>query len=318
VKNTGYTRPQAGAFWLFPVTQSTKSLLEEFEVSKIAIVTDSCASIPEVIIKNLYIHWVPYYIHRGSELLRDLVTIQRADFYKWLPTADELPKTANPGPGDYLQMYEKLSKEGYDEIVSIHMTSKGSGAFQAALVAKEMIDAKNTNLKIAVIDTLNVSMCHSWMVIEAARAAINGASCSAVIQKVRSLIPITQMLQTADTLKYLYMGGRIGRAKHIGASLLDIKPIISMKDGVIVSLGQARSRNRVYKMIVDKVEEAVGYLGKIKVAYVHAAAREEVEKIKTLIEARLTCVESIIAELSPALGVHTGPGTVGLCYFSVD
>ncbi|HEY61947.1 MAG TPA: DegV family protein [Anaerolineae bacterium] len=286
-------------------------------MTSVAIVTDSCASIPEKIITSLNIHWVPYYIHRGKQVLRDLVTIQREQFYKWLPTAEELPKTASPGPGDYLELYDKLADQGINEIVSIHMTSKGSGAYQAALAAKSMLNERLPSLKIEVIDTLNVSMCHGWMVIEAARAALEGATQSEVVKRVKSMIPTTKMLQTADTLKYLYMGGRIGKAKHIVGSLLNIKPIISMKNGIIVSLGQARSRKRVYKLMVDMLEDSVGHMGKIKIAYVHAAAREEVEKIRQLVEERLDCVETIIAELTPALGVHTGPGTVGFCYFPV-
>ncbi len=285
---------------------------------EVAIVTDSCASIPENMLASLNIHWVPYYIHRGSEVLRDLSTIQRDEFYQWLPTARELPTTASPGPGDYLTMYEKIAKdEGTTEIISIHMTSKGSGAYQAAKAAQSIARETLPNLHIEVVDTLNVSMCHGWMVIEAARAALAGKSLNDVIDVVIKLIPITRMLQTADTLKYLYMGGRIGKAKHLVGTLLNIKPLISMEDGVIVAFGQARSRNRIYQMMVEKVEAAVGYMGKIKIAYVHAAAVEEVEKIKALIEQRLICVETIMTELSPALGVHTGPGTAGLCYYPV-
>jgi len=285
-------------------------------VSGVAIVTDSTVSIPEAILEALRINWIPYYIHRGKEVLRDLVTIQRDEFYKWLPTAKELPQTASPGPGDYLNMYEKLSKEqGIRQIVSIHMTSKGSGAYQAAKAAQSMILENDPDLEIEVIDTLNVSMCHGWMVIEAARAALAGKTLTDIVALVKKMIPITRMLQTADTLKYLYMGGRIGRAKHLVGSLLNIKPIISMEDGVIIALGQARSRLRAYEMMVEKIEAVVGYMGKIKVAYVHAAAREEAEKIKALVEKRLTCVESLICELSPALGVHTGPGTAGVCYY---
>jgi DegV family protein with EDD domain len=287
-------------------------------LSRITIVTDSCASIPETLLENLNIQWVPYYIHRGKEVLRDLVTLQRDAFYNWLPTAKELPTTASPGPGDYLQMYQDLVQEGVNEIISIHMTSKGSGAYQAALNAKEMILEKLPELKLEIIDTLNVSMCHGWMVIEAARAALEGKSFAQIIQQVRNMIPITQMIQTADTLKYLYMGGRIGKAKHLVGSLLNIKPLISMKDGIIVSLGQTRSRNRAYRLMVERLESVVGSMGKIKIAYVHAAALEEVEKIKVLVEERVTCVESIIAELSPALGVHTGPGTAGFCYFPMS
>jgi DegV family protein with EDD domain len=287
-------------------------------VSKVAVVTDSAASIPESLIESLNIHWVPYYIHRGKETLLDLVTIKRDEFYKWLPTATVLPQTASPGPGDYLKTYEKIAREeNTDEIVSIHMTSKGSGAYQAAVAAKSMLPETIPNLQVEIIDTLNVSMCQGWMVIEAARAALAGKSLHDIINRVKEMIPITQMLQTADTLKYLYMGGRIGKAKHLVGSLLNIKPLITMHDGVITALGTARSRRKAYEMMVDKVETTIGKMGKIKIAYVHAAAVEEAEKIRMMFEERLTCVESIIAELSPALGVHTGPGTAGVCYFPV-
>jgi len=286
-------------------------------MSRVAVVTDSCASIPEALIEALNIRWVPYYVHRGQEILRDLVTIQREAFYKWLPTATELPKTASPGPGDYVTIYQELAEEGVEEIVSIHMTSRGSGAYQAAKVAQSMIAETLPHLKVEVIDTLNVSMCQGWMVIEAARAALEGKSLADVVDRVWGMIPTARMIQTADTLKYLYLGGRIGKAKQLVGSLLNIKPLIGMEEGIIVPLGQARSRNRAYGTMVDMVEAAVGYMGKIKVAYVHAAAREEADKIRGLVEERLTCVETLVAELSPALGVHTGPGTAGLCYVPV-
>jgi DegV family protein with EDD domain len=287
-------------------------------VPQVAIVTDSAASIPEALIQSLNIHWVPYYIHRGEEVLRDLVSIKRDAFYQWLPTAKELPKTASPGPGDYVTMYKTLAvQEGVSEIVSIHMTSKGSGAYQAAMAAKSVILEMLPDLHVEVIDTLNVSMCQGWMVVEAARAAVAGRSLADIVNLVKGMMPISRMIQTADTLKYLYMGGRIGRAKHLLGSLLNIKPLIGMEDGVIVPLGQARSRIKAYQTMVDMVEAVVGRVGKIKIAYVHAAAQEEADKLKKLFEERLTCVESLVAELSPALGVHTGPGTAGICYFPV-
>ncbi|MBN1149290.1 MAG: DegV family protein [Anaerolineales bacterium] len=286
---------------------------------KIAIVTDSTTSIPERLIEELNIQVVPYYIHRGAEVLRDLVTIDRRTFYDWLPTAQELPKTASPGPGDYIEIYQRLAEaEGVEQIASIHMTSKGSGAYQAAMAARDTVAEIMPRLHVEVIDTLNVSMCHGWMVIEAARQALSGASLAGVVEKVRGMIPATRMLQTADTLKYLYMGGRIGKAKHLIGSLLSIKPLIGMEDGVIVALGTARSRKAAYRMMVEKIEQAVGPNGKIKIAYVHAAALEEVEKIRVMVEERLQVVEWMFAELSPALGVHTGPGTAGVCYFPVD
>lgn len=283
---------------------------------RLAIVTDSTTSIPESLLEELKIHTVPYYIHRGSEVLRDLVTIDRESFYKWLPTTTQLPTTASPGPGDYISMYQRLAEdEGVQEIASIHMTSKGSGAYQAAMAAKSMMGEILPRLKIEVIDTLNVSMCHGWIAIEAARDALANKTMPEVMERVKSLIPRVQMIQTADTLRYLYMGGRIGRAKHLIGSLLNIKPLIGMQDGIIVPLGTARSRKQAYRMMEEMVERTVGEGGKIKIAYVHAAAQEEAQKIKELIEERLQVVEDLFAELSPALGVHTGPGTAGLCYF---
>jgi len=134
---------------------------------------------------------------------------------------------------------------------------------------------------------------------------------------VKDMIPITRMIQTGDTLRYLYMGGRIGKAQHLVGSLLNIKPLIGMEDGVIVPLGQARSRLGAYRKIVNMMEEAIGYLGQVKLAFVHATALAEAKKLRAMVEERLTCAEVLRAELSPALGVHTGPGTAGVCYFPV-
>ena len=283
----------------------------------VAVLTDSTASIPEEMLEELNIHTVAYYIHRGQEVLRDLVTIQRAEFLKWLATASVLPTTASPGPGDYVKAYKDLAKSGRDEIVSIHMSSKASGAYQAACIAQSMLEEQLPDIHVEVIDTRNAALCQGWMAIEAARAALSGLRLDEVAAKVRAMIPVTHLLQTADTLRYLYMGGRIGKARHLVGSLLNIKPLIGMEDGEIVPLGIARSRTQAYQAMVDKVEEVVGK-SRVKIAYVHAGALQEVEKIKNLVESRLNAVESFIGELSPALAVHTGPGTAGLCYFPAE
>jgi len=292
--------------------------LQEVVMNPVAILTDSCASIPEKMLAELKIHTVAYYIHRGGEVLRDLVTIQRDEFLAWLETANTLPTTASPGPGDYVAVYRELAKKGFQQIVSIHMTSKGSGAYQAAKVAQEMVRDELQDVQIEVIDTLNVSLSQGWMVIEAARAALQDATIEQIVDKIRAMIPVTCMIQTADTLKYLYMGGRIGMAQRLVGSLLNIKPLIGMEEGKIVALGTARSRHKAYQAMADLIENAVGKMGKIKVAYVHAGAQMEAEKLKSIVEARMTVVESFFAELSPALMVHTGPGTVGLCYYPVE
>ena len=286
-------------------------------MANVAVLTDSCSSIPQDMLERLHIRTVAYYIHRGEEVLRDLVTIQRDEFLQWLITARSLPTTASPGPGDYFTAYKELVNEGKEQIVSIHMTSKGSGAFQAASVAQTMIKDEYPNVRIEVLDTNNVSLCQGWMVIEAARGALAGLSLDQIAGTVKKMIPITHMIQTADTLKYLYMGGRIGRAQQLVGSLLNIKPLIGMVDGVIVPLGRAHSRGQAYQQMADMVANTIGK-GKAKIAYVHAGARHEVERIKEIVESKVEVVESLFAELSPALAVHTGPGTAGLCYYPVE
>ena len=132
------------------------------------------------------------------------------------------------------------------------------------------------------------------------------------------MLPVTHMIQTADTLKYLYMGGRIGKATHLMGSLLSLKPLISMKDGEIISLGVARGIIKTYEKMLDCIEKSTGAAKKLKVAYMHAGALDNVRKLKQMVETRFEVVESFISELSPALMVHTGPGTTGLCYFPAD
>jgi DegV family protein with EDD domain len=286
-------------------------------MSQVAIVTDSTASIPEPMLANLQIHTVAYYIHRGQEVLRDLVSVQRDEFLRWLMTATSLPTTASPGPGDYVETYRTLIGRGVRNILSIHMTASGSGAYQAAAIARDNVRDESPDVRIEVVDTRNVSLCQGWIAIEAARAALAGLSLDETLGRVKQIIPITQMIQTADTLKYLYMGGRIGKAQQMVGSLLHIKPLIGMKDGVIVALGKAHSRAQAYTAMADMVTEVLGK-SKAKIAYVHAGALNEVEKIRDLVEARVNVVESFFAELSPALAVHTGPGTAGLCFYPVE
>lgn len=284
-------------------------------MARIAVVTDSTSSIPKTLNDSLGIRQVAYYVHRGNEVLRDLITVKRKEFLEWLPTTEILPKTASPGPGDYLKTYQQLADEGSEEIISIHMTSRGSGAYQAAKAAQEMLAEKLPNLKIEVIDTLNVSLCQGWIAIEAARAAIAGKRLPEILKMIKRIIPRAQMLQTADTLRYLYLGGRIGKAVHLVGSMLSLKPLISMENGEIVSLGVARGLTKAYEKMIDLIETKVGGMTRIKVAYVHAGALEHVNKLREMAEKRLTITESITAELSPALMVHTGPGTTGLCYY---
>lgn len=286
-------------------------------MSNVGVVTDSTASLPETLMKSLNIMTVAYYIHRGQEVLRDLVTIQRDEFLRWLTTARSAPTTAAPGPADYLAAYEELARRGAEEIISIHMSSKISAAFESASVAQAMLRAKLPAVRVAVIDSRNAALCQGWMAIEAARAALAGNHLENIAALVKRLIPISHMIQTADTLRYLYLGGRIGKATSLLGSMLNIKPLIGIEDGEIVPLGRTHSRHQAYAAMADMVAKAMGN-GKAHIGYLHAGALEEAHKLKELVEAKVQVVESMFGELSPALAVHTGPGMAGLCYYSVE
>jgi DegV family protein with EDD domain len=280
----------------------------------IAVVTDTCASIPPDLVESLQIGIVPYYLHRGHETLRDLVDISHDEFFEWLRSAEVWPTTANPSPGDYLEAFNRAAEDA-EGIVSVHMTSKGSGAYQSARIAQEMAETKLSGVKIEVLDTLQVAMVHGWAAIEAARSARTGADIGDVVAAARYVSDTGWMIQTADTLTYLYRGGRIGRAQHLVGSLLNVKPLIGMEQGIIVPLGQVRTRPRAYEKMIELMHERNSAHAPIKVAITHVAAQEQAQLLLDLVNQAFECRESIVSELSPVLGVHSGPGTVGINFF---
>jgi len=282
----------------------------------VGILTDTTASIPEELIQELSIEIVPYYIHRGLETLRDMVDVKPGEFAEWLKGATKLPTTSNPAPGDYMTGLIRLA-ERVKEIVALTMTSKGSGAYQSCLAAVDMFREQSPEVRVEVVDTLQVAMSQGWAAIESARAALAGLSLDAVVQRAREVAQKGMMVQTADTLRYLYMGGRIGKAKHLVGSLLNIKPLIGMQDGIIVAVGTTRSRLKAYRRMVELMQQRVGEGARIKVAFTHVAAWKQLEKLKAMVPARFECVETVVTELSPALAVHSGPGTVGVSFFPV-
>lgn len=282
-------------------------------MSHVAVISDSCASLPDGFYEEYSIAMVPYYVHLGTDEYRDLLDITRDKFLDAMRQGI-VPKSANPGPADYVEKLRAAAQRTKDMVI-ICMTAEGSGAYAAALLARDMVLKDERDLNIAVVDTRNVSMGHGWMTLEAARAALAGASLDDILALMQRMIPVTRMLQTADTLRYLYLGGRIGRAKHLFGTLLNIKPVISMEDGVIVALGQERSRMATYRRMVELIAAKVGQGGQIKAAIVHAAGEEAARQLREMVEKNFQCLEVLTTDLSSALATHTGPGTVGVCYF---
>jgi DegV family protein with EDD domain len=178
-----------------------------------------------------------------------------------------------------------------------------------------MLKEQAPEVQVEVVDTLQVAMSQGWAAIESARAALAGLSFDGVVHRAREVAQRGMMIQTADTLRYLYMGGRIGRAQHLVGSLLNIKPLIGMQDGIIVALGTTRSRLKAYHRMIELMQQNLGSGARIKIAFTHVAALEQLNRLRAMVVERFDCVEAIVTELSPALIVHTGPGTVGLSFF---
>jgi DegV family protein with EDD domain len=282
----------------------------------VGVLTDTTASIPQSLIDELQIELVPYYVMLGMETKRDMIDVDPDDFAEYLRTAKTLPTTSNPSPGDYVTAIKNLAERCL-EIVVLTMTSKGSGAYQSCLAAVEMLKERMPELKVEVVDTFAVAMSQGWAAIETARAARSGLDLKEVVEKARKVAQLSRMVMTAETLRYLFMGGRIGRAQHLVGSLLKIKPIIGMEDGVIVPLGTARTRSEVFARFTELIGDRAGENGRIKVAFTHVAALDQVEVLREQICKQFRCEEILTSALSPALAVHSGPGTVGLSFYPV-
>ncbi len=286
------------------------------EIETVAVVTDSCASIPQELVTPLRVEIVPYYVDYAGRTWRDGIDVVPEDFFAWMSNSEVPPTSANPGPGDYLKAFATVAQWA-THIAVPTMTSVGSGAYQAACIAREMAVARLPQLTIEVIDTRQTAMVHGWAAIEGARAAMRGENFARTLSIIRYVAATGHMIQTADTLRYLYLGGRIGRAKHLIGTLLNVKPLIGMEDGVIVALGQARSLKLAYAKMVDIMAAYGAALRPIKLCVTHTVAPDRANQLLAQVTQAFTCDEVLIASLSPALGVHTGPGLVGVNFFPV-
>jgi len=283
----------------------------------VIVVTDSCASVPAPMVQELGIEVVPYYIHSLRGTLRDGVDMPAHEFYEWLKTAPEWPTTANPSAGEYLEAFRQAAKRG-DGIVSINMTGTGSGGFQSASLAQRLAEQELPGVPIEVVDTQQVAMAHGWSVIQAARAALQGQTVEQVAAVARKVAEQAFVGFTNDTLEYLQRGGRIGKAASLVGGLLSIKPIIGIRNGMPAPLSVARTRSGAYRRIVALAQGIIPEGSAVRAALMHVAAADEVERFRALLEEKYSVIEWVIAQLSPALGVHSGPGTVGISVIPGD
>ncbi len=270
----------------------------------VKIVTDNSADINPELAQQLGITVVPLYLSFGDKVYRDGVDIGADEFYQKLETSSVYPTTSAPSPGDFATTYEGLAKET-DEIVSIHISSKVSATHAAALQGKEAL--AGTRCQIEVVDSQWVTMALGLVTMVAAKAAQAGENLHQVLEEIKVSILCMRVLGVFDTLKYLLLGGRVSKTKAIVGSVLNVKPLFTMRDGELAMAGIARTRSKGVGRLYELVKSALDIQN---LAIVHATTPEEASSLKELISSIVAKECIYVARLGPALGVHGGPGTL--------
>ncbi len=269
----------------------------------VKIVTDSSADLPPQLAQQLGITVVPLYVRFGSEVYRERVDISDDEFYQRLLHGPTHPVTIQPSPQDFVNAYQELSHEA-DGIVSIHISSKLSGTCNSALQGKEMIDK---GCPIEVMDSKLVSVGLGLISMAAAAVAKTGADLQRVVEEVKQTIPNSHLLCLIDTLKYLLLGGRVGKAKALVGSILSVKPLLTLKEGETVPIGQARSRSKGIERLFDFVKNATD-IQDLAVAY--STTLDEAHALAERMGSIFTKEPIKVVRLGTTLGVHLGPGAL--------
>jgi len=275
-------------------------------MSQVAIVTDSLADIPDAIMQEMGIATVPALVHFGDTTFRDKVDLTAAEFYERLTSSPTLPTTSQPSPGAFEEVYRRLAQET-DQIISIHTTTALTGIYNSALVASKSIPG----VKIAVIDSRQVTMALGWLVVMAARASANGASLPEIMGLILDTIPRAHIIAMLDTLEYAQRSGRLGKASALVGTLLNVKPIVALGDGEVVPVEKVRTPRRA----LERLSEIVLGSGPIQeVAVMHAASAELAGQLKEILSQTLEPDAILLGETGPVLGTGVGPGAVGIAW----
>ena len=282
-------------------------------MSRIAIVTDSSVNVPASVQEECGMNVVPLNTIFNGEVFRDGIDITPTRFYELLRAASELPTTSQPSTGDFVEVYSRLSQEA-DAIVSIHLSELLSGTIKSALSARELVN----DIPIEIIDSRSVSLGLGFVVTAAARAIQEGRSLPEVVEAIQQLIPKTNIIFVVDTLKYLHMGGRIGGASAMLGSALKIKPLLHIHEGEVSPLERVRSKSRATERMLEIMAErlqAEDGDGVLRAAVVHADREDEALELLEQVLSRFQPAESYLTDLTPAVGTHVGPGTLGLGWY---
>jgi DegV family protein with EDD domain len=277
----------------------------------IHLVTDSTSDISPSDAESLGVHVVPLIVRFGDEQYRDGVDIDADQFYAKLARTDVHPTTSQPSPDVFSTLYKTLLSDPQDQVVGLHISTKLSGTLQSAMLAAKDFDPG----RIHLVDTESVSGGLQLLVRAALEDIQAGDTAAAVAEKATRRRSKVTILVLLDTLTYLHRGGRIGRAQAFVGSLLNVKPLIAVRDGEVVPLARPRSRSKGIEMMVEQVRACAPLRG---LAEFHAAAAESMADLEGRLGAAVSNVTAVLGRIGPVVGAYSGPGGLGVACLGAD
>ncbi len=279
-------------------------------MSRIAVVTDSTAYLPPELVAQYGIYVMPQQLIWGDETFLDGVTIDPPTFYERLSRSVDIPTTSQASAGEFADLFAEAARNA-DGIVGVFISTELSGTVASALTARESLP----HLPIEVVDSRSTTMGLGFVALAAARAAAKGRGLAEVASAARELVPRVNVLFIVETLKYLHRGGRIGGASRLLGSALRIKPLLHLNEGRIDALGRVRTKRKAVERMLEVMAERVGD-APVHAAVIHANAPEEATRLREQVRERFSYAELHLADLSPVIGTHVGPGTVGVAFYT--
>ncbi|RNA69215.1 DegV family protein [Alteribacter keqinensis] len=277
---------------------------------KVKIVTDSTSDLPKEMMDELAVTVVPLSVTVDGESYIDGVDITPDEFLNKLVASENIPQSSQPSAGSFAEIYDRLGEDGSD-ILSIHMTSGMSGTYNSARTASTMTDSE-----VTVVDSGFISLALSFQVREAAKMAMEGASLEQIKDRIEKIKKTSSLYIMVDTLEYLSKGGRIGRGKALMGSLLKIKPVASLADGVYTPVTKVRTHVQMMNFFKKQFKEETAGKTVRGIGIAHADALELAEKVKNNIMELTDFEDFQIRPTTPIISTHTGPGAIALMYYT--
>jgi len=272
----------------------------------VRVVTDSACDLPDELVAELGIEVVPLSIRFGHDEFVDRQDLSTDEFWRRLGESSVLPETSAPAAGAFEKVFRTLADDGATGIVCINLSSKLSATMQAAQVAAKAVA---DSCPVEVVDSLHVTMGLGNLCLAAARQAAAGGSVDAIVADVIDRRDRTRLYGTLDTLEFLKKGGRVGNARALLGSMLAIKPVVEVRDGVVEEAGKVRTRSKALRLLVDKVKE-----GPVESLAVMHGQAPDLDELLDMLDPLVPRSEIVVGQVGPVIGTHAGPRVIGVTF----